>query len=73
MVQLEIRISNEWYPVVRFDTAHGFGHQDFYYRDGRVEKIPLGISDYNTAMTFAENDLKRNWEIYISRFIKEVA
>ena len=71
MVQLETKINNEWYPVVRFDTAHGFSHQDFYHRNGQVDKIPLGINDYNTAMTFAENELKKNWEIYISRFIKE--
>jgi hypothetical protein len=71
MVQLEVKLNDRWHPVVRYDTTHGFSHQDIYYRDGRVEKIPLGISDYNIAMTFAENDLKRKWDVYIQHFVKE--
>ena len=72
MVQLEVKIKDKWYPVVRYDTAHNFSHQDIYHKDGRIDKIPLGISDYNIAMTFAEEELKKNWEIYIQRFLKEV-
>ena len=72
MVQLELKIEDKWYPVVRYDTAHNLSHQDIYRRDGGIDKIPLGISDYNIAMTFAEEELKKNWEIYVEHFLKGV-
>lgn len=71
MVQLELKVQNTWHPVIRYDTAHNFTHKDIYRRDGRIDKIPLGINDYSIAMTFAEEELKENWEIFIERFLKE--
>lgn len=71
MVQLEVKMRDNWHPVIRYDTAHNFTHQDIYHKDGRIDKIPLGISDYNIAMTFAEEELKKNWDVYIQRFLKE--
>ena len=38
---------------------------------GEAVKTPLFIQDCNDALTFAENDLKANWEIYKERFLKE--
>lgn len=38
---------------------------------GEAVKTPLFIQDYNDALTFVENDLKANWEIYKERFLKE--
>ena len=64
IIQLEIEIDNKWYPVTRFDTKHGFAHQDICHYNGKIDKINLGINNYNIAMTFAEQDLKRNWNIY---------
>ena len=72
MVQLELKSRDTWYPIVRYDTAHNFAHQDIYHKDGRVDKLPLGISDYNIAMTFAEEEMRNNWEVFIERFLKEV-
>jgi len=40
---------------------------------GEVVKTPLFIQDYNDALTFTENDLKANWEIYKERFLKEAS
>ncbi|MEW6040396.1 MAG: hypothetical protein AB1633_02635 [Elusimicrobiota bacterium] len=37
MVQLEIKIKNKWYPVVRYDTKHGFAHKDVIHFDGSRE------------------------------------
>ena len=71
IIQLEIEIDNKWYPVTRFDTKHGFAHQDICHYNGKIEKINLGINNYNIAMTFAEQDLKRNWNVYKERFLKE--
>lgn len=69
-VQLETLIENEWHPVVRYDTAHGFAHRDLLNRKGEVTKTPVFIHDYNDALTFAESDLKANWEIYKERFLR---
>ena len=70
-VQLETLIENQWYPVVRYDTSHGFAHRDLIDKKGAVKKTPIFVRDYNDALTFAESDLKANWEIYRDRFLKE--
>ena len=72
MVQLEVNIKGEWRPVVRYDTAHGFAHRDIFHGDGRAEKVPLPIGDYNSTLTFAELDVRSNWELYRQRFVQEV-
>jgi hypothetical protein len=72
MVQLEVNIRGEWRPVVRYDTAHGFAHRDIFHGDGRSEKVPLSIGDYNSTLAFAELDVRSNWEVYRQRFLQEV-
>jgi hypothetical protein len=69
-LQYETKINEIWYPVVRYDTAHGFAHRDILNRKGSVKKTPLFNQDYNDALTFAENDLKSNWEYYKQRFLE---
>lgn len=69
-IQLETLVDNRWYPVVRYDTAHGFAHRDLFNRNGEVTKTPVFIHDYNDALTFAESDLKTNWEMYKERFLR---
>lgn len=70
-LQLEIYIKNKWYPVIRYDTAHNFAHKDLIHYDGKVEKTPLFIRDYNDALLFAQADLKTNLTLYKEMFIKE--
>ena len=70
-VQYETRINQLWYPVVRYDTAHGFAHRDLLNLKGNAIKTPLFNQDLNDALTFAENDLKNNWELYKKRFLEE--
>lgn len=70
-VQLEILLNDKWFPVVRYDTSHGFAHRDLINRKGEEIKTPVFIQDYNDALTFAESDLKANWDIYEERFLKE--
>ncbi len=60
-VQYEIKINDNWYPVVRYDTAHGFAHRDLLDFKGDVKKTPLFNQDLNDALTFAENDLRRDF------------
>ena len=69
-IQYEARINDRWYAVVRYDTSHGFVHRDMMSLKGAVVKTPLFNQDYNDALTFAENDLKWNWEYYKRRFLE---
>jgi hypothetical protein len=71
-VQLETRLGTEWLPLVRYDTAHGFAHRDLLDKRGQAEKTPLFNQDLNDALTFAENDLKTNWQSYKQRFLEEL-
>ena len=59
-VQYETKFNNIWYPVVRYDTAHGFAHRDFINLNGIKTKTPMFTSDYNEALTFAESDIRSN-------------
>ena len=70
-LQLETRVGMRWLPVVRYDTAHGFAHRDVLNRHGQATKTPLFNQDLNDALTFAEDDLKTNWELYRGRFLEE--
>lgn len=70
-LQLETLVGKEWLPVVRYDTAHGFAHRDLLDQRGHAIKTPLFNQDLNDALTFAENDLKTNWESYRGRFLEE--
>lgn len=69
-VQYETRIGDRWYPVVRYDTAHGFAHRDLLNLAGEIKKTPVFNQDFNDALTFAESDLKSNWEYYKENFLE---
>ncbi|GJQ23500.1 MAG: hypothetical protein HRU72_06495 [Planctomycetia bacterium] len=70
-IQYETKVGNTWYPVVRYDTAHGYAHRDILNIRGVIKKTPLFNQNYNDALTFAENDLKSNWQYYKKRFLEE--
>ena len=70
-IQLEIYHKNEWYPVIRYDTAHGFAHRDFIHFNGSIDKTSLFLQNYNEALIFAEDDIKNNWELYREKFLRE--
>jgi len=66
-VQLEIRVEDKWFPVIRYDSTHGFAHIDHYTPDGKKKKTVLEL-DLNTALTLADWDINNNWENYIRDF-----
>ena len=68
VVQLECRFDDEWYPVVRYDTAHQFAHRDVLHPSGETEKNEMPIQDYNEALSFAIQDLTDHWENYRRRY-----
>ena len=68
VVQYEGEMSGQWYPIVRYDTRHGFAHRDRLYPDGSSIKEPLPWDNYNLALTYATQDLKYNWYKYRREF-----
>lgn len=70
-VQYECNI-DKWYPVVRYDTSHGFAHKDLLHPDGSSEKQPLPFLTYNLALIHATQDLKQNWQRYRHFFEEEI-
>lgn len=69
VVQYETRLEGKWFPVVRYDTEHGFAHRDLLDKKGSKQKTPMFTKDYNEALTFAEYDIKSNWMIYKQAFL----
>jgi hypothetical protein len=69
VVQYETFIEGAWYPVIRYDTAHGFPHIDRIRADGTVEKIPLLTNDLGEGLTFADQDIDENWERYKEAYL----
>ena len=72
VVQYETQIENEWKPVIRYDTAHGRAHTDVLRPDGTQEKRLLHFPNYNDAFSYAEDDVKSNWEHYRGEYLREV-
>jgi hypothetical protein len=72
VVQYETQIKTHWKPVVRYDCAHGFFHRDIMSPDGSKEKKSLAIHDLDTALDYAEQDIKDHWEFYKEKYIKQL-
>jgi len=70
--QYESFISDNWYPIVRYDCSHGFFHRDVMKPNGDKEKSLIEIDDLKTASKYAEQDLKDRWEWYRERFVKKM-
>ena len=68
VVQYEAKFGEEWYPIVRYDCSHGFLHRDVMFPKGQKEKYPLDIPDLNTALLYAEQDIKDRWMWYRERY-----
>ncbi len=73
VVQLEVAAEKQWKPVVRYDTAHGFAHCDRYSPDGNVKRHELlPVADFNQALTFATQSIRRDWQDFVQPFREEV-
>jgi hypothetical protein len=40
---------------------------------GKADKEVLPFTDYNLALIYAENDLRKNWKKYREAFLQEVS
>lgn len=70
VVQYETKLEGKWFPIVRYDTEHGFAHRDILNKKGRKQKTPIFARNYNEALTFAEYDIKSNWKVYKQTFLE---
>jgi hypothetical protein len=71
-VQYETKVGHRWFPVVRFDTSHGFAHRDLIDSKGKKRKTPIFAKNLNEALTFAEADIKSNWTMYKDHFLRGI-
>ncbi len=72
IVQLESKLKDKWYPIVRYDCSHGFLHRDILNLKGEKIKQPISIQNLKVALTYAEQDIKDRWKWYKERFKKEI-
>lgn len=72
VVQYETQIKENWKPIVRYDCAHGFFHRDIIFPDGSKEKKALAINDLETALSYAEQDIKDHREFYKEKYLKQL-
>lgn len=70
VVQLECRFieDDDFIPVIRYDTGHGFAHCDRLHPYEKSAKITMATQNHNEALTFAMDDLASNWRDYRRRF-----
>lgn len=72
VIQYETLVRDRWQAVVRYDTAHGHPHTDIIMPDGKKEKRLLHFPNFNDAFSYAEEDVKANWERYRQRYFQGV-
>ncbi len=71
IVQLECFIGEIWYPVVRYNCAHGTPHRDVLHPDGSVQKEWYSAEEPSEVLTRAIQDIKANYAFYKERYEKE--
>jgi hypothetical protein len=72
-IQLEILVDKDWYPIVRYDTAHGKAHRDILHANGRQTKDWFASYSVEEVLTLGQKDIMENWTVYRERFIKEMS
>ncbi|NOZ46312.1 MAG: hypothetical protein GXO79_05975 [Chlorobi bacterium] len=72
VVQYETLIKGKWNAIVRYDCKHGFFHRDVLFPNGDKEKQVIEFDKLETALSYAEQDLKDRWDFYRNRYIKKI-
>ena len=64
-VQLEAFIEEQWFPVRRYDTAHGYLHvHSAPWDDNRDRSTAVEHGGLKGAVTMAIREIKENWPRY---------
>ena len=72
VLQYEAMINDKWFPIVRYDCAHGFFHRDLLHPNGDKEKKALDVPNLKFAFTFARQDIEDKWEWYKEQYLKKL-
>lgn len=70
--QYEAMIGSDWRAIVRYDTAHGYFHQDILSPDGTQKKKIINMGDFGSALSYAQEDLLKNWEFYKESYLEKM-
>lgn len=63
VIQCCTKIDRVWRTIRRFDTAHGYAHEEIYaYSKRRKVRTIILKGDYNMLYTQAYKKVTRNWE-----------
>jgi hypothetical protein len=72
-VQYETIIDGTIYPVVRYDSAHGYPHRDTLDSEARViDKFWLAGWAIVDALDHAVKDVKTNYRTYRAAFVERM-
>jgi hypothetical protein len=71
-IQFEAFIGSEWFPIVRYDTAHGKPHRDVMRPDGSETKEWFETYSKAEVLTLGQRDIMENWPYYRKKFEKEM-
>jgi hypothetical protein len=70
-VQYVARIEGQWYPIVRFDTAHGHAHMNISRSDGTQETVQLPSNvDHADLFDMAVEDIHLRWRSYRELYLR---
>ena len=72
VVRYETLIEGKWHAIVRYDCAHGFFHRDVLFPNGDKEKQVIEFDNLETALSYAEQDLKDRWEFYKKKYKRKL-
>jgi hypothetical protein len=71
-IQYEACIDGEWFPIVRYDTAHEKPHRDVIHPDGSETKDWFEVYSKSDVLTLGQRDMMENWRLYREKFEKEM-
>ena len=70
VVQLEVRIGDEWRVVLQYDCAHDVHAETATISMGEQRKEELRLP-YAEALILADEDINTEWQTYIEQFPRE--
>jgi hypothetical protein len=70
VVQLEIKIDDDWAWIRRYDTMNGVAHLDVKYGDGTIDKHKAMNLPFKEAFTVALGEIGSNWHKHRSWYLE---
>ncbi len=71
-IQYEALITGYWYPVVRYDCAHGEPHRDTLHPHATQTKEMYSGFAIAEVLTIGQRDIMENWPQYRAEYEREM-